>query len=349
MSNKTEHSRREFIEGIFLAGAAFAFTEIALGEENNPGTPLSTQIIPQPDNPTCSCVGFSPINDQVVFASGIIDRTSLYVSRVGNPTSFDLLWEPTATSCVIKGIAWSPNGQEIAFLAQEVNEQAIPKTAKISIYVVDIVSRAVREPVIIGESIGEEITHNANVSYKKGFSWRGNSFVCVPANDGSVIKYDSHTGQSETIIINQNSTVISKVALALTGELRYIKIIRNEQGNEYGYFIGGLSQDGVLHDYVNLSQQIGQILNARLSQNGDYVFVEKQDITSGRVIQIYKIEPFCLIGQIPSFLNFQNNIYAYVPLSVRNNNELILIELVSLDGSGFNVPPLIKAASFTLS
>ncbi len=350
MDDKLRSSRREFMEGALAAGAAFAFAGLARGEElAGSSTPLATQRIAQPDNAMCSWVGFSPVNDQVAFTSGMIDKTSLYVSRAGQPQEFDVLWEPTTDTGGIMACAWSPDGAEIAFIVQAVNSLATPKTARISIFVIDVTSRVVREPIVIVESTGGENNQLINVSYKKGLSWWGNSHVCVPANDGSITKFDSHTGQSETLVAAQSGMKISNLALTPSGELRFVRVRGLEPGSGGEFVLCGRSQDGTICDYGNLTQQLGQIFGARLSQNGDFVFVEKRE-TGDSVNLIYKVETHSVVGQIPAVVFHQKDMYAYMPVTMRNDNELILIEMVSLSlADGSMGAPQMKAAKLTIS
>jgi hypothetical protein len=349
MKQEFRHSRREFIEGALFAGAAFAFNRMAKGEQNSgngggdSGTPFVTERIEQPDNSFCTWVGFSPVNDQTAYVSGIIDKNSLYVSRAGQPEVFDLLWEPTTDTCVIKACAWSPNGKEIAFLAQAVNEQATPKSGKISIYVVDVATKTVREPVIIAEATGQEEKQHVNVSYKKGLSWWNDSCVCVPADKtqgGGVMKFDTHTGESEKLNLDQNDTNISEITKTRSGELRFIKTNSAEQGSGSQFTLCSLAQDGTIREHVNLTQQFGAIMNARLSQDGDFIFAGKGDMWSPDAATglIYKIDTRSVIGQIPLMVRRQKDTYTYIPLTVRNSNELILIEvsLLAVDGGGSN-------------
>ena len=91
--------------GALAVGATLAFAGLACGNQRSDilgdfGIPLTTQHIAGPDD---GCYGaiFSPVNDQVAFISGMPDNNSLYVGRIGQPESFDLVWEPTTTaSCV---------------------------------------------------------------------------------------------------------------------------------------------------------------------------------------------------------------------------------------------------------
>jgi hypothetical protein len=350
MDDKLRSSRREFMEGALAAGFAFAFAGLVRGE-GTPGssTPLATQQIPQPENGVCSWIGFSPVNDQSAFISGMVDKMNLYVSQAGQPQVFDLLWESAADTAGIMSCAWSPNGQEIAFLVQAVNTQATPKTARISVFVIDVGTRAVREPIVIAESADGVDNRLINVSYKKGLCWRGNIYICIPDNDGGIMKFDSHTGESQTLVASQSGTKVSSVALTPAGELRFVRVRALEPGSGGEFVLCGITQDGVIHDYENLTQQLGQIFGARLSQNGDFVFVEKRDTGDGTNL-IYKIETHGVIGQIPAVLFYQKDMYAYVPVTVRNDNELILIELVSLSlADGSMGTPQTKAAKFMLS
>jgi hypothetical protein len=350
MDDKLRSSRREFIEGALAAGAAFAFAGLVRGEET-PGssTPLATQRIAQPDNAMCSWVGFSPVNDQVAFTSGMIDKANLYVSRVGQPQEFDVLWEPTTDTAGIQACAWSPDGGEVAFLVKYGNKETTPKFFKISICVVNVSSGVVREPVIIKETVGEEVVQRANVSYQKGLSWRGNSHICIPANDGGIMKFDSHTGQSETLVAAQSGMTVSSVALTPSGELRFVRVRGLEPGSGGEFVLCGLTQDGTICDYGNLTQQLGQIFNARLSQNGDFVFVEKRE-NSDSTNLIYKIETHSVVGQIPAVVFHQKDMYAYVPVTMRSETELILIEMVSLTlADGSMGAPQTRAAKLTIS
>ena len=344
------------MEGALAAGAAFAFLGLGRGESKgasppDSATPLSTERIPQPDNEICSWTVFSPVNDQVAFASGMIGEVRLYVSRPGQPQTFDVLWGPNSEFRGIQACAWSPDGTEIAFIVNYGNKEATPKFTKTSICVVDVASGAVREPVVISEVDEQGNKHSIAVSYQKGLAWWGNSCVCVPANDGSVMKFDTHTGQSETLIAAPEGMSISNVALTSSGELRFIKGKNLGPGNGSEFVAGGLGQDGVLHDYENLTQQLGQTFSARLSQDGRFVFVGKRDTSSEGTTVIYKLETHSAVGQIPAVVFYQKDTYAYVPLTVQNENELILIEMVSLavEGGGSARNPSMRAVKMTLS
>jgi len=365
MSKKSRNTRREFMEGTLFAGLAFMFAKAARraqgAEPNDTVLPLVTTRIAQPDNGVCAWAGFSPVNDQVAFVSGLADKTSLYVSRLGQPDSFDVLWASATDTCAIRACAWSPNGQEIAFLVQQVNTEAVPKTSRVSIFVADVASKAVREPVVISETVGSENRQMVNVSFKKGLAWWTNSSVCVPADKtqtAGVLKFDTHTGQSETLIPAKEDTVISNVALTRSGELRFVKVKGLQQGGSKQVLLCGLAQDGTTRDYADLTQQFGAFLDARLSQDGEFVFIEKNDAPSQPTLAIpvqskiiYKVQTGSIIGKIPYVVSYKGDMYAYMPLIVQNDKDLILIEMVTLtaDGGTTKKAPLIRVVKLTLS
>jgi hypothetical protein len=366
MKKKRRHSRREFIEGAFAAGAAFAFAKLVRGAQNdNPlgefGTPLATQPIPQPDVGICVWVSFSPVNDRAVFVAGLLGETCLYLSRQGRPDSFDVLWKSDAEFNLSGGCTWSPNGKEIAFIVQETNKKTTPRTGKISICVADVASGAVREPVIIEENIGGEKKRSANVSYKRGFSWLNDASVCMPADraqGGGVLKFDTHTGQSEMLIPPQDDTVISNIALTPSGELRFIKLKGLDPKSDSQSLLCGLAKDGSTQEYVNLTEHLGKIYSVHYSQDGQFVFAEKRDepLKLSPWFQpmyhlIYNIETRSVIGRIPLVVSRQKDIYGYMPLTMRDDNELILIESVSLaaDGGDPKKIPQMKIAKLKIS
>jgi len=340
MSKKSSHSRREFMEGVLAAGTAFAFAKLVRGEENKYplgdfGIPLVTQIITGPDD-KCFWAGFSPVNNQVAFVTGISDRQSLYVSTPGKLGSFDLLWEPPSDSCVIRALAWSPNGQEIAFLVEASDGQASLESAKFSIYIVNVVSHAVHEPISIKENIGKAVGTETNTIFRNNLAWYGNSSLCVAADTGGVLKFDALTGKSDILVAPQNGSFISSIALTRSGELRFVRKKKIEISKDYEIVVSGLGQDGTFHDYVNLNQQLGQIFNARLSQDGEFVFVEKHGVPPKSLLAflpvtylIDKIESQNVIGEVPAVVFHQNDMYIYLPLAVQNDQELVLIEAFS--------------------
>jgi len=347
------------MEGTLFTGLAFAFTGLVrraqAGNLIGSGTPLTTTRITSPDNGICTWFGFSPVNDQTAFVSGTVEKNSLYITRPGQPDSFEVLWESTLDPCMIKTCAWSPNGQEIAFIVQATNSGASPKTTKISIYVVDVATKAVREPVVISEAAGGVKNQLVNVSNQKGLAWRGNSFICVPANDGGVMKFDSHTGQSEQLIAAPTPMIISHLASTAAGELRYVKSRLLEPGFGSEFMVGGLDSGGVSHDYGNLTQ-LGpnQLFSARLSQDGKFVFVEKRDTTavgfSPATNLIYRLETQSVIGEIPAVVFHQRDTYAYIPLNMQDNGELILIEMATLAADdGSMRAPVMRPAKLTIS
>ncbi|MBN2020676.1 MAG: hypothetical protein JW749_10690 [Sedimentisphaerales bacterium] len=350
MKRKAKPTRREFIEGAVVAGAAFAFAGWAKGGETNSGNgngdsqkPLVTDAIGQPDEGVCSWVGFSPVNDQAAFVAGAPGETSLYITRAGRPDSFNVLWEPEFNLSVIHACAWSPNGKEIAFLVQAGDEKKNSKSGRVSIFVADVASGAAREPMVIAEITNGKSRRLKNVSYKKNISWWNNACVCVPTDKGrEILKFDTHTGRHETLVKIPNDMTVSNLALARNGELRFIKY-RKLEGQKCGRFLlSGMKQDGTVVEYGELSEQLGQIFNARLSQDGEYVFAEKHGeapksmpMLVPRENLIYKIGTRSVIGQIPVMINTRDDIYYYLPMAVRNDNELVAIEMVSLavDGS----------------
>jgi hypothetical protein len=364
MKKTSCHTRREFMEGVLFAGAAFAFARLARAQQGGSssvsfGTPLLAQAIPQPDSGVCTWVGFSPVNDQAAYVSGIAGQASLYVSRAGQPGQFDLLWKSNVELNAIHACAWSPNGQEIAFLVQAVNSEATPKTARVSIFVADVATKAVREPVIISEAIGSETTQLVNVSHKRrnGLAWWNDSSICATAERASgaeILKFDSHTGQAETLIPVQEGISISNIALTRSQELRFVKIKTLESGSQL--IVAGLAQNGTTRDIVDLTQQFGAKFNAQLSQDGEFVFIEKHDpppqtmpMLDPATAIIYKIETQSVISQISLNVYQGRDMFTYMPLAVRNDNELILIEAAMLEvdgGSGRNMR--MKAVKKTL-
>jgi hypothetical protein len=351
MKVKSRQTRREFMEGALFTGAAFAFTRSAQGEQTGGsggdfGTPLVTERMPQPEGSFCTLIGFSPINDQAAFIAGNYDRMSLYVSKPGQPDSFNVLWQPNTDLAGIKAGAWSPGGSEIAFLVQAVNETS-PKSGKISIYVVEVSSGAVREPVVIVASDGKEQKQNIKVSYKKGLFWWNDSGICVPtdkAQDGGILKFDAHTGQSEVLAPAQNYAGVSKMTRMRSGEMRFVKARRLESESTSQLILCTMLQDGSIREDINLTAQLGQIYSITLNQEGDFVFAERGDIWTPESVTniIYRIETKNITAEIPRFVRYKKDMYAYMPVAVRNSNELILMESVNLarDDGSIGVPQI---------
>jgi hypothetical protein len=359
MNNNSDPSRREFIEGLLASGAAFAFAGLARGaqDSNNPGEPvlpLATQRIPQPDNNMCSWPVFSPVDDRIAYASGILGEVGLYVSRAGQPEIFDVLWKPSTEGSGIQRCAWSPDGKEIAFIAVYGNKETSPKFSKISICVADVDSGQVREPVVISEYAGNEKRQSTNVSYQKGLSWWGNSCICVPAGDGNITKFDTHTGQSEILVPACDGMTESNPTMAPSGELRFIKSrwLGPNQGGEF--VVAGCSQNGSIHDYVNLTNELGQIFGARLSQNGDFAFAEKRDTSAigypPTTILIYKVDTRTVIAQIPQSVDYKDDTYIYIPVTMLNDKDLVLLEMImmAVDGDSPMRRTTVKAVKMTL-
>jgi hypothetical protein len=362
MKQKSSHPRKEFAIFILASGIIFAFVSHLQGEEitkllGDFAIPLPTQLIPGPDE-NCFGIVFSPINNQVAYVTGINDRQSLYISAAEQTDSFDLLWEAPTDSCVIRDLSWSPNGQEIAFIVKEIGNQTIPKSAKYSVYIYNVVSREVRQPIIIGNNIGKVVRQDEYGIYRNILSWWGNSFVCIPSENGSVLKFDAHTGQTDTLIMPQEGFFICSIASTRSGELRFVKFKKFETSNDVEFHIGGLGQDSVIKDYINLNQQLGQITNARLSQNGEFVFVmdhrkKLKSLPSFSLSShiIYKIESRSVIGQIPAVIDTKKEMYYYMPLDVQNDNELILNEGRSpeVDGGNSRRNPIMRVSKMTIS
>ncbi|MBN1392023.1 MAG: hypothetical protein JW947_04385 [Sedimentisphaerales bacterium] len=341
------------MEGALFAGAAFAFTGTVKGEQISSmmgggdfGTPLLTERIPQPDGSFCVLIGFSPVTDQAAFIAGTYDRMSLYVSKPGQPDSFDVLWQPNTDLAGIKAGAWSPNGSEIAFMVQAVNETT-PKTGKISIYVVEVSSGAVREPVVIVESDGAEEKRNVKASYKKGLFWWDDSGVCVPtdkAQDGPILKFNTHTGQSGVLAPAQNYAGVSKMTRVSSGERRFIRERRTPLENTGQFILCSMLQDGSIREEINLTEKLGQVSDIALNHRGDFVFAERGDVWTPESVTnvIYKIETQNVAAEIPRFVRYKKDMYAYKPLAVRNSSELILMESVSLakDDGSMGIPQI---------
>jgi len=341
------------MEGALFAGAAFAFPWSAKGEQisgmtggGDFGTPLLTERIPQPDGSFCVLIGFSPVTDQAAFIAGTFDRMSLYVSKPGQPDSFDVLWQPNTDLAAIKTGAWSPNGSAIAFLVQAVNETT-PKSGKISIYVVDVSSGVVREPVVIVESAGGEEKQYAKASYKKGLFWWDDSSVCVPADkaqDGPILKFDTHTGQSGVLAPVQHYTGVSKMTRVSYGEMRFVREKRTPLENNGQFILCTMLQDGSIREDINLTEKLGRISDITVNQQGDFVFAERGDAWTPASVTnvIFKIETQNVAAEIPRFVRYKKDMYAYKPLAVRNDNELILMESVSLakDDGSMGIPQI---------
>ncbi|MGD0078925.1 MAG: hypothetical protein ABSB91_09930 [Sedimentisphaerales bacterium] len=351
MKVKSRQTRREFMEGALFTGAAFAFTRSAQGEQTGGsggdfGTPLVTERMPQPEGSFCTLIGFSPINDQAAFIAGTYDRMSLYVSKPGQPDVFDTLWQPNTDLAGIKAGAWSPGGNEIAFLVQAVNETT-PKSGKISIYIVEVSSGEVRQPIVIVESDGKEEKQYVKVSYKKGLFWWDDSGICVPtdkAQDGGILKFDTHTGQSEVLAPAQNYAGISKMTRMRSGEMRLVKARQLESESTSQFILCTMLQDGSIREDINLTEKLGQISGVTLNQEGDFVFAERGDIWTPESVTsvIYRIETKNIAAEIPCFVRYKKDMYAYKPLAVRNSNELILMESVNLarDDGSIGVPQI---------
>jgi hypothetical protein len=348
------------MEGALFAGAAVAFPGLARGEQQggnggDSGTPLATVQIPQPEGPFIFWVGFSPVDDWTAFVSGTYDNMALYISRAGEPESFDVLWQQHNGQNCIKACAWSPNGREIAFLVQAVNKKTTPKSARISIYVADVVSKEAREPIVIAESIGKEEKQHVNVSYKKGLFWWDDSCVCVPADKeqgGGILKFDTHTGQSEPLAAAQNNPGITKMTRTRSGRMRFVKFSSPEAAGDKQILLCDLLQDGTVSENVNLTAQLGQIYSAHLSQDGDFVFAGQGDKWSPDLAAnlIYKIETRSVIARIPLMVRNKGDLYSYTPVAVRDGNELILIEATALatDGQSTDKNRRTRAVKMTL-
>jgi hypothetical protein len=374
MTRKLSHTRRELMTGSLTAGAAFMFSKVAKGGENsNPlgdfEIPLATQRIPQPDSGNCLWAGFSPVNDQSAFMMGMNDKIELYVSQSGQPGIFNLLWETKDNRCRIRSAVWSPNGQEIAFLVQKFPDEAVDKSFIIYlIYIIDVVSGKVSGPINIKNITGKGVTAHTNIIFAgdgifsaNHLCWRGDSCVCVAADDGSVLKIDKSSGQSVTLLVPpENGAYISGIALTRTGEVRFVKTQKPERGKGSEFEICGLKQDGTVCDYGNLNEQFGRIVDTRLSQDGNFIFFPK---IGKKVLQmkftpviyfIYKIEDRSIVGQIPAVVNHKNGVYEdtyiYIPIDVQNDRELILIEALSAkaDGGKSMRNPIMKAAKINL-
>jgi hypothetical protein len=220
----------------------------------------------------------------------------------------------------------------------------------------------VREPVVIAESVGKETTRYANVSYKikDGLTWWNESCICVLADktsEAAVLKFDTHTGQPQTLIPAQDGVAITSIASTRSGELRFVKNNRLDPTNGSQPLVCGMTQDGSIHDYSELTKQQPEISNARISQDGEFVFVEKRDtppksmpMLNPVTCLIYKIETHTIIGQISLNVYQKNDIYTYLPLTVRNDKELILIEIAMLtvDGGGPETNTRMKAVKIVL-
>jgi hypothetical protein len=201
--------------------------------------------------------------------------------------------------------------------------------------------------VVIAESDGKEQKQYVKVSYKKGLFWWNDSGICVPTDkvqDGGILKFDAHTGQSEVLAPAQNYAGISKMTRMRSGEMRLVKARRLESESTSQLILCTMLQDGSIREDINLTEKLGQISGVAVNQQGDFVFAERGDMWTPESVTsiIYRIETKNIAAEIPCFVRYKKDMYAYKPLAVRNSNELILMESVSLarDDGSIGVPQI---------
>jgi hypothetical protein len=212
---------------------------------------------------------------------------------------------------------------------------------------VEVSSGVVREPVVIVESDGAEEKQNVKASYKKGLFWWDDSNVCVPTDksqDGPILKFDTHTGQSEVLAPTQHYAGVSKMTKVSSGEMRFVKEKRTPLENTGQFILCSMLQDGSIREDINLTEKLGQVSDIALNHKGDFVFAERGDLWTPESVTnvIYKIETQNIAAEIPRFVRYKKDMYAYKPLAVRNNNELILMESVSpaKDDGSMGIPQI---------
>jgi len=354
MNKKICHSRRDFIGNTLFAGAAFTFAKFASASQDGNnldgsyGTPLKTEKIPQPEDDNCFWTGFSPVTDQVAFITATRETANLYISHLGQPESFDLVWSLKSDKCNVTGCAWTPDGKEIAVLSGAINKKSSPPSTRVSICVANAATKAIRETIIkVNTNVVGKIWIN-NTGDSNGVAWFNDSCVCTPMSDGRVMKFDTYTGDSETIIEPQQGTFVRNVALTHFGELRFVRTTPLGPGNGENAVVCSLRQDGTIYEFLNLTQELGKIFFSRLSQNGEYVFAENGFPPADTLI--YKIENKSIIGKIPQRVSCKDDTYGYFPVDVINDKELIIIEisLLSADGDKPVTNTIMKAAKIIL-
>jgi hypothetical protein len=129
-----------------------------------------------------------------------------------------------------------------------------------------------------------------------------------------------------------------------SGEMRFVRARQLESENTGQVVLCTMLQDGSIREDINLTEKLGQISGVTLNQEGDFVFAERGDMWTPESVTsiVYKIETQNVAAEIPRFVRYKKDMYAYKPLAVRNSNELILMESISLamDDGSIGVPQI---------
>lgn len=320
------------MQNMIFTGTALALSRPLLANEDNNQPivsvpkPLNVELLPQPGTKVSTLVAFSDSNTRVAIAAGTLENVSLYVDLIENPGNFEVLWSPTGDGSQIHSMAWSPDGGTVAFIATSLNLGCIPRSGKVSLYVVNVTSRVVQELIKIGEAIGQEEQIFVNINWDGGLTWHNNDTICVSSKDNAILTVDKTTSQISTLIEFESDDRVCDIAKTKSNELCFVKktVLGNGQDGIRDYIYSFESGEITEHGQITLNTD--RILWAKLNLDGDYVFLHT--LTK---VYIFDLSRRILIKEIPVVTRDSLYLHLYAPITILGSRELVLLDIVGLN------------------
>jgi hypothetical protein len=332
-------SRRQFLQDLAFGGVAFVVTGVLRGAESNTGQnvawtePIQTSPMPQPDATIIWSVAFSRLSGRMAVSAGPDeDQTSLYVNSPDAPENFQVYWSPDTEVHGVTSLAWSHNEDALAFIGMSGSRTT--KTGEVWLYMLDVTSGEIRNILKIAESDHGEERRLVNVREDGAFlAWFGENKVCMPTRDQSIIAVDCNDGHIETLVPAQDCKIRSPVSVS-PGKLRFLKMRQSGQGWELEVceFDGSkITSYGIIPVTADKISPL-----SRISTDGAYAFIcvkkkpERMSFVDKTII--FDISQWASVQEIPLSAKSNSKKYMYIPLTVLEGEQLVLLERIRQTG-----------------
>jgi len=326
-------SRRRFIQNAAFAGTAMALSQLSLGDVTPPVSlpkPLGTQLLPQPNTALTTSAAFSSPRTLSAVAAGTLGDVGLYANSDDSATEFAAIWSATSGGSDIHSIAWSPDEKHIAFAATSLDKNSASRLATVSVYLVNVDTRAVRELVRIGEESGSGRQLLTDVRVDGGLTWYGDNAVCMCGNDNSIVVIDCTSGAIRTLIGPQQCNRIGSITTR-QDELHFTKQTRSTQGIEVN--VCRAKPNRIVDDRRIPLNDMDAFASASLCPTAKYVFLYA--ILDGLpVIKIYDLAKSCFVKEVPGIAQDDLSYHFYAPVSMADSSALTVLDVVVLSDSG---------------
>jgi len=310
------------LQNVVFGGAAFSLSG-TLRVANDSTAPLATSPMPQPDATIIWAVAFSPTSQRMAVSAGPDeDQTSLYVNSPGTPENFKVYWSPDTEVHGVTSLAWSHKENALAFIGMSGSRTT--KTGEVWLYLLDIASGEIRKVLKIGEADQGKERRLVNVHEEQTvLAWLGNNRVCMPTRDNSIIAVDCNDGHIETLVPAQDCKIWGPVSVS-SNKLRFLK--RRSSGQGWEVEICDFNDSKVIScGIIPLSSEKTSL--EWLSADGKYVFIRVM-VNSGKTT-IYDVSERALVKEIPIFAESGSEKYFYVPVTVLQGRQLVLLQIIA--------------------